>query len=214
MQFTPNDFKRLMFDFYNADMSVPFSKQFPELELYKEFSEKIPPTIERNKLLKWIAFVYDKGSPYRDAYKNILDRKVVAMIDVGYGLVNGKFDDDIEDIIQSKNHKVADMVIAYIKLHCEAEYTHLIVMEAMYFKQAKNVLIGGEVKVTEMEAANKAYSEAINKVRMNDQDKGLTKSLYRSINKDKFILRPEDIAKSIKEKGFEETVKLLEDDED
>lgn len=213
MQFTPNDFKRLMFDFYNADMSVPFVKQFPELQLYKEFSEKIPSNLEINKILKWVAFVYDKGSPYRDAYKNILDRKVYAMVDVGYDIVNGAFEKEIEDIIQSKNHKVTDMVIAYIKLHCEAEYTHLVLMEALYFQKAKQVLLGSEVKVTEMEAANKAYSEAINRVRMNDQDKGLAKSLYRSLNKDKFVLRPEDIAKSLKEKGIEETVKMLDDEE-
>jgi hypothetical protein len=212
MEFTPNDFKRLMFDFYNADMSKPFISQFPELEFYKEFTGNLPPGIERNRIIKWIAYVYDKGSPYRDAYKNIFDRKVVAMIDVGYEAnAKGEFDKDIEDIIQSKNHKVTDMVIAYIKLHCEADYTHLVLMETLYFQNARAVLIGNDKKVSELEAAYKSYSDAINKVRMNDQDRGLAKSLFRNLNKDKILLQPEDIALSLREKGLNETIKKLDE---
>ena len=39
MEFTPDDFKRMMFNVFEADMSKTFLDQFPELKLYSEFEK-------------------------------------------------------------------------------------------------------------------------------------------------------------------------------
>ena len=210
MEFAPSDFNRLMIDVYNADMSVPFVNQFHQLQIYTECSDIIPKKLERNKIIKWIVYVYDKGSPYRDKYKNLTQRKVQAMIDAGYGLEGEFFPKEIEDILQGKNERVCNMIIAYIKLHCDAEYAHLILLEAMYFQIYREVLSGITQKIGELEKTKEAYTNAIHTVLMNDKDKGLLSALYKSINNDKVKLRPEDIAKSIREKGVEKTVEELD----
>jgi hypothetical protein len=102
------------------------------------------------------------------------------------------------------------MIIAYIKLHCDAEYAHLILLEAMYFQIDREVLSGITQKIGELEKTKEAYTNAIHTVLMNDKDKGLLSALYKSINNDKVKLRPEDIAKSIREKGVEKTVEELD----
>ncbi len=211
MEFAPSDFNRLMIDVHNADMSKPFVKQFHQLQIYSEFSKPIPKNIDRNKLIKWIVYVYDKHSPYRDKYKNVTQRKVQAMLDVGYDIEGDRFAFEVEDILQGKNTNVCDMIISYIKLHCDAEYSHLILLEAMYFQIYAEVLKGTTQKIVELEKTKEAYSNAIHTVMMNDKDKGLLEALYKSINNDKVKLRPEDIAKSIREKGVQKTVEELED---
>lgn len=203
MEFAPSDFNRLMIDVTKADMSVPFVKQFHQLQLYSEFSKLPTKTLEVNRIIKWIVYVYDKGSPYRDKYKNLTQRKVQAMMDVGYDLQeeSQRFIPDIEDVLMGHNHYVNAMIIAYIKLHCDAEYSHLLLLESMYFTIYGQVLSGITQKIGELEKTKEAYSQAIDIVLMNDKNKGLVAELYKSINSDKIKLRPEDMAKAIKEKG-------------
>jgi hypothetical protein len=200
MEFTPDDFNRMMFNVYKADMSKSFLQQFPELKLYSEFEKKLAPPLDTNKIIKYIAYVYDKNSPYRVKYKDITQRKVRAIIDAGYELEGKTFNKEVEDVLQSRNHKVADMIVAFIKLHYNVGYAHVVLLEAMYFQIMKEVLLGQSAKITDLQKTKEAYEEAMNDVLQNDQDKGLMKSLYKSINNDKLRLSPEDIANDLKEK--------------
>ena len=124
-----------------------------------------------------------------------------AIIDAGYELEGKTFNKEVEDVLQGRNHKVADMIVAFIKLHCNVGYAHVVLLEAMYFQIMKEVLLGQSAKITDLQKTKEAYEEAMNDVLQHDQDKGLMKSLYKSINNDKLRLSPEDIANELKEKG-------------
>jgi hypothetical protein len=200
MEFTPDDFKRMMFNVYEADMNKSFLTQFPELNLYDEFSERLS-NLDRNKIIKYICCVYDKNSPYKVKYKDITTRKVQAIMDAGYPLENGVFDKEVEDVLQGRNPKVADMVIAFVKLHCDLGYSHVVLLESMYYKTMKDVMLGQSAKILELQKTKEAYEAAMNDILEHDKDKGLARSLYKSINSDKLRLSPEDIAKDILEKG-------------
>lgn len=213
MEFTPDDFKRMMFNVYEADMDKPFIHQFPELALYDEFKENLPQ-LDRNTIIKYICFVYDKNSPYRVKYKDLTQRKVRAMLDAGYALNDRQeFDKPVEDVIQGRDYKAADMAIAFIKLHCDLEYSHVILLESMYFSAMKNVFLGKNEKIKELNEIKDSYTKAQNDLVSNDQTKAMMQSLYKSINRDRIKLSPEDIATSIKDKGVEATVAELEDDD-
>lgn len=213
MEFTPDDFKRMMFNVYEADIDKPFVQQFPELALYDEFKENLPK-LDRNRIIKYICYVYDKNSPYRVKYKDLTQRKVRAMIDCGYGLTDGNvFPPEIEDVIQGRDYKVADMAIAFIKLHCDLEYAHVLLLEAMYFKAMKNVFLGQNEKIKELNEIKESYTKAQADLVSNDQTKALMQSLYKSINRDRIKLSPEDIASSIKDKGIEATIAELDTDD-
>lgn len=210
MEFTPDDFKRMMFNVYAADENVSFLTQFPELRLYSEFEKKLK-NLDNNKIIKYIAYVYDKNSPYRVKYKDITQRKVRAIIDAGYGLEGKTFSPEVEDVLQGRDPNVASMIVAFIKLHCNVGYSHVVLLETMYYQILKDVLLGQSAKITDLEKTKVAYEVAINDILEHDQDKGLLKSLYKSINSDKLRLSPEDIAQDIREKGIAESVTDEED---
>lgn len=212
MEFTPDDFKRMMFNVYEADMDKPLQSQFPELNLYEEFSKRLPPPLEKNKVIKWICYVYDKNSPYRVKYKDLTQRKVRAMIDAGHDLEGNTFPPEVEDVILGKYPTVADMIVAYCKLHLDVEYSHLVLLEAMYFKLMRDVFLGNQAKINDLQKIKEDYANAINTVISNDQSKGVLQSLYKSINNDKLKLSPEDIALSIKDQGVQQTIKELDDE--
>lgn len=212
MEFTPDDFKRMMFNVYEADMSKPFLTQFPELNIYEEFSKRLPGTLDKNKIIKWIVYVYDKNSPYRVKYKDLTQRKVRAMIDAGHGLENDVFPPEVEDVILGKSISVADMTIAFCKMHLDVEYSHLVLLEAMYYKLMRDVFLGNQAKINDLQKIKEDYANALSTVISNDQTKSVHQSLYKSINNDKLKLSPEDIALSIKDNGVQQTIKELDDE--
>lgn len=219
MEFTPDDFKRMMFNVYEADMSKSFLTQFPELNVYEEFSKRLPTQLDRNKIIKWICYVYDKNSPYRVKYKDLTQRKVRAMIDAGHNLEYDEasnkeiFNEEIEDVILGKSISVADMTVAFCKLHCDVDYSHLVLLEAMYYKLMRDVFLGNQAKITDLQKIKDDLANAIATVLQNDQAKSVVKSLYQSINKDKIKLSPEDIAISIQDNGLKQTIRELNGEE-
>ena len=206
MEFTPDDFKRMMFNVYEADMSKSFITQFPELNLYNEFSVRLKAPLDNNKIIKWIAYVYDKNSPYRVKYKDITTRKVQAILDAGYELENGVFPPEVEDVLKGEHHKVCDMIIAFVKMHYELGYAHVVLLETMYYKIMKDVMLGSSAKIVDLQKTKEQFEAAQNEILNSDKDRGLIKSLYKSINGDKLRLAPEDIAKDILEKGKADSI--------
>ena len=206
MEFTPDDFKRMMFNVYEADINKSFITQFPELNLYSEFSIKLKSPLDNNKIIKWIAYVYDKNSPYRVKYKDITTRKVQAILDAGYELEGGVFPLEVEDVLKGNNHKVCDMIIAFVKMHYELGYAHVVLLETMYYKIMKDVMLGSSAKIVDLQKTKEQFEAAQNEILNSDKDRGLIKSLYKSINGDKLRLAPEDIAKDILEKGKADSI--------
>jgi hypothetical protein len=211
MEFSPDDFSRMMLPVHNADMSKSFISQFPELKLYEEFGKNLITPLETNRIIKYICFVYDKNSPYRIKFKDITQRKVNAILDCGYELEGERFHRDVEDVLQGKNPKVTDMIVAFVKLHYDIGYTHLVILEDMYYRVMKDVFQGISTKIGDLQNTKKAYEDAMGEILQNDQDKGVMKSLYKSMYNDRLKLRPEDIAESIKEKGLTQTIESLDE---
>jgi hypothetical protein len=217
MEFTPDDFKRMMFNVYEADLKKSFVVQFPEMNLYSsEFTKRLPQPLENNRIIKYVAYVYDKNSPYRIKYKDITQRKVRAMIDCGYGLnpETRRFDKEVEDILKGKNPDVADMIIAFVKLHHDVKYSHVVILETLYYQIMKEVQLGQSTKIVDLEKTKIAYEQAINDVLESDQDRGLHAALYKAINSDKLRLAPEDIAQDIRDNGRVTLFEGVDDEED
>lgn len=204
-----------MFNVYEASPSLDFTTTFPELRLYDAFKQKLTVEglsqgIDKNNIIKYIVYVYDKNSPYRIKYKDITQRKVRAVIDAGFELQGNKFPEHIEDVLQGRNHKVCDMIIAFLKLHCDINYQHLVMLETMYDKKMKEVLLGGgNEKVKELNDIKTSLETTQKELLTHDQDKGLVISLYKSIISDKLEMAPEDIALKIKKDGIPKTVSDL-----
>lgn len=215
MEFSPDDFKRMMFNVYEASPDLDFTETFPELRLYDAFKKNLTvdgltKPVDKNKIIRYIAYVYDKNSPYRIKYKETGQRKVVAILDAGFELQGNTFPEYIEDILYDRNHKVVDMVVAFLQLHYDTTYRHLVLLETMYEKKLKEVLLGGgKDKVSELDAIRASIEATKKELLQEEQNRGLVKSLYKAINSDKLEMAPEDIALKLKNQGLAQTVSDL-----
>lgn len=206
-EFLDTDFDGLMFNIHRADPSVDYRDIFPELRMFPEFSAPIDPKLDRQTILRYVIYAYDKNSPFRSKYKDLLARKVNAMLFAGYDMVDGKFPSHIEDVLECRNFKTNEMILGYCKLHYSISYRHLVLCEAMYQNKEREVMLNQtSIKMTELNAVRDAYEKAQNEFLQGENSKGVIKSLYASINRERLALAPEDIAKSIKEKGYENAV--------
>jgi hypothetical protein len=227
-EFLKEDYYGMQINVNEADMETDFLLQYPDLRLNPEFAVNLdirvssaepdaPPKIikiDRNKIIKYVALAYDKHSPFVKKYKEPNVRKYHAMVEAGYTIVGKKFERHIEDIVSNSNTKVADMVVCYLKMHNNLQYAHLIMMENLYYNKQKEIYLNQQsssLRVKELEDIKTNYENAQRELLAQDTDAKLLKSLYHSIIKDKLGLAPEDIAKSLKEKGVEATLSTLND---
>lgn len=226
-EFLKEDYSGMLINVNEADTDKDFLLQFPELRLHPEFSKNLdvsipskeegaPPRIiriDRNKILKFVALSSDKESPFRKKYADPLVRNVHCIQEAGFKMKDDKFPKEIEEIIESRNHKVADMIVSYIKLHNNIDYSHFVMLETMYYGKLKDVYLNSlsaSLKVAELDAIKKSFLQAQRDLLGNDSAKALVNSLYRAVNNDKIDLSPESIANKMNEKGKDGTLKYLE----
>lgn len=226
-EFLKEDYSGMLINVNEADIDKDFLLQFPELRLHPEFSKNLdvsipskeegaPPRvirIDRNKILKFVALSSDKESPFRKKYADPLVRNVHCIQEAGFKMKDDKFPKEIEEIIESRNHKVADMIVSYIKLHNNIDYSHFVMLETMYYGKLKDVYLNSlsaTLKVAELDNIKKSFLQAQRDLLGNDSAKAVVNSLYRAVNNDKIDLSPESIANKMNEKGKDGTLKYLE----
>lgn len=209
IEFSKEDFKRMTYDMSQVGDGESVLAKYPDIAIYKSFT-KMLPNLDKDKVIKYIGYVYDKGSPYRVQYKDLNTRKIKVMSNLGYTFVNKRFPDEIEEVILCNNDKVNAMIIDYCKLHANVEYSHLVVMETLYTNKMKEVIAGYFTgKTSEIESIKESFVKAQDDFLMSDKSKDLVKELYRGIERERVELTPEDIAEKVKTKGVAGAVKDL-----
>lgn len=203
-EFLDSDYTSLLFNVQAVKSNEDYRDIFPELHLNTEFSLKLPSDIDRNMVIRYIIYCYDKNSPHRSRYKDLLTRKVHAAMDAGFELDAGKFNKHVEDILHCRNIQTNEMIIAYCKLHNSLGYRHLVLMENLYCNRERDVMLNqSSIKIKELQEVREGFDEAYKSFVAEENSKGLVKSLYESMNREKIALSPEDIAIAIKEKGYD-----------
>lgn len=208
-EFLENDFKDLSFP-VRLKPDVDYREQFAEMKesVTPEFSLKIAPSLDRNIVIRYIAYFYDQKSPFRIKFKDLQTRKVRCMIEAGATMNEEKvFDEDIENIINGKAKNVNEMIIAYLRLTSGVRYRYLVMLENLYAQRERSILsMQSNDKIKDLEALAESLERTQREVLAEDQTKGIVKSLYESINRERLALAPEDIAENIKKKGIENAV--------
>lgn len=206
-EFKESDFDGLMFPVHRADNSIDFRDQFAEFKLYPEFSVKIPSELDRNNLIKYIVFCYDKSSPFRKKYKNLMERKLHAAMEAGFEMTDGEFSKEVEMVVDCTSPNINSMIIAYCRLHNSMTYRHLVLVEQLYFNKEKDVFLGQTaLKMSELRSIREEFDRTMAEFLADENSKGVRKGLYESINQERLALAPEDIAKKIQEKGYENAI--------
>ncbi|MGD0342763.1 MAG: hypothetical protein ABSA76_13755, partial [Bacteroidales bacterium] len=121
---------------YNP-MAVPEGsdvlKFFKDLAKIKEFRLNPGEGIDHNKLMFYIFCMYDRNSPYRRKFSDVLKRKIEVAHDVEFETVEGgEFASPVEDFLKGKNRIVNQKIVQYVILQRSYKYSYQVSIEAAY----------------------------------------------------------------------------------
>lgn len=209
-EFSESDYNGIMFPINKHPIKgESYLKLFPDLKLYPEFSAELLPPFERNQIIAYCVYAYDKESPFRKKYPDLDVRRYHVGLEVGFDITDsGKFENYVEEIFQGQNSVVNDMIVCYAKIHYNTKYAFFIMMEALFYTNLRTAVAGlGANKMVELKQIQEAMEGAQRELLAFDNNKNLIKTLYKKANMERIDLSPEAIANKLKEKKplFEDT---------
>jgi hypothetical protein len=204
-EFSASDFDGLHINVYQTPKGKDLLKIFPELKLHAAFTKVMAEGLNRNDVIRYVVYVYDKESPYRKKYKDVNTRKIHCALEAGFSLnENNEFSASIERMINGGDEKVNDMIVEYVKMHYDVKYSYVVMMEAIYYDNLIKAMVDGTAmgKISDLKQVQEELEKAQKELLAQDNNRGLIKALYGKIDSDRLELSPEDIARKIKDRGY------------
>jgi len=208
-QFHSKEFQSMMFNVDKIPDGTSVTSFYKELGKIKEFKASAGEGIDNNKVDLYVLLLYDKGSPYRKKYTDILKRKIEVVHDVGFEInPDGTFESVVEDFLRGKNLVVNKKIVAFVRMHRNYNFSYQVSVETAYANLMLEIQ-GGETKSLKSLADMRDDLER-NLTEMLGQDNNpyLKDEMLRYMEESRLELRPEDIArkaqngeKPIKEKA-------------
>jgi len=196
--FIDQDFSKLMFKVRTIPLERSLLRAFPELGKHPEFKVKFD-NINKDKLIRYVIYMYDRNTPLRRKFPDILRRKVEAAKEAGFKINEvGLFEDDVEEFLRGKNDKANRMIVAYARIHKNFKYSFFITIEESFYGLMRSV-IGGELKnIPDLKKAQKELDESMDELLSGDKNPFLVEEVLRYMETERLALRPEDIARKLK----------------
>jgi len=194
--------KGLLFDPYSETLVT-------DLAQYDEFRVSTGHLLHE-KVFRFIIFMYDMRSEMRQMYPDWQDRKVKCAALAGWDVDrNGRFQDSVMEMLEGENEEVNDMIAKFCLLFPSPYYSAYISMWELLAKEVRTSFdnknesaditkIRGNIK--ELTKQIDEYSE---KIFGGDRTIGLKDSLYKTVDKARLRLRPEIIARDIKDNNLQ-----------
>jgi len=199
-QFHDKEFSQMMYSPIRVPEGDSVLKVFKDLNKIREFRLDPGDGIDNNKLLLYILSMYDKNSPYRRKFPDILKRKIEVAHDVGFETIEGgNFNSPVEDFLRGRNRIVNQKVVAYVRLHRSYKYSFQISVESAYYNLMLEIL-GGETKnITKARELKDELEDNLLELLNTDSNPYLKDEILRYMDEERLALRPEDIAKKLQD---------------
>lgn len=193
--FSEKEFERMMFNPMEVPPQKHITNHFHKLRKITEFNRQLGP-IQKNKVIRYIMFLYDKNSPFRTKFQDILKRKVEAAKGAGWETVEGGvFERAVEEILRGHNPLVNDMAVAFIRLHRNFKYSYLVSLEESFYRMMLEIMSGTTSNVDKMKNTQAELEDTMIELTAEDNNPALKDNLLRYVEKERLNLRPEDIAR-------------------
>jgi len=169
---------------------------YKELGKIREFKTSAGEGIDNNKVHLYILLMYDKNSPYRRKYSDVLKRKIEVAHDVDFEIVEGGvFESPIEDILKGKNTIVNRKIVRYVMMHRSYKYAYQISVETAYFNLMLEIQSGETKSISKLGELRDELEENLMEILNEDNNPYLKDEILRYIENERLALRPEDFAK-------------------
>jgi hypothetical protein len=195
-------FKGLMIDVFSGPKNINLLTRFPILATYPEFTfAKNIPHININAAIRYVVAVYDKRG-LRVYEESIQKRKKIAAELVGWRREDGKIEKVHLEILEGKNVAINRMVVRYLKIHKNVKYTSLVALEEAYFSSVLTMMDAATIKNADHQLFKNLESDIENRIvdfLSGDTNRNVAAELIDEIENEKLELRPEDVAKRLKD---------------
>jgi len=202
--FAESEFKDMMFDVSVVQPPKHVITAYPRLRKIKEFKTKFT-RLSKDKVIRYIMLLYDKNTPFRIKFNDVLIRKIEAAKGAGWEIVDqGLFDEDVEKLLRGENKQVNRMIVAFVRLHRNFKYSYLIALEETFYRFLLETIQGEAKNLGQMKSTQKELEEEVTELLNQDKNPYVKEELLRYVEESRLNLRPEDIARIAKQKEREQ----------
>lgn len=139
MELKAEDFDKLQYNVSVLDVKTDILNFFPDLKRFKEFNSQLTKfvlkekewheeliDIDKNKVLKYVFYCYDKKTPFLSE-KNLIRRKILCIQEAGFSAKkDGLFEKDVDDILKGYNDVVNRMIVRFVRNQRDLRYALLV----------------------------------------------------------------------------------------
>lgn len=198
--FHAKEFSQMMYSPMQVPEGSSVLKHFKDLGKIREFRADPGEGIDNDKVMLYVLCMYDKNSPYRRKYTDVLKRKIEVAHDTGFETIEGgNFDSPIEDFLRGRNRIVNKKIVAYVRLHRNYKFSYLVTIDESYYTLMLEILGGETKKIASAKEIQGELEETLLEILNQDTNPYLRDEILRYLEDERLALRPEDYAKKAQE---------------
>jgi hypothetical protein len=194
-QFTDIEFRGMMYNPMKIPDDTPVFKIYPELRQYPILKKSPGKELNNDMVLLFLFCMYDKSTPYRGKYPDVLKRKIEIAHDVGFPMdEKGVFSDPVEDMLKGSNKIVNRKVVEFVRIQRSFKYTYLVTIETSYYNVMLEVMEGATKRIPDLRNIQEELEQTMVDMLNDDDNPYIRDAVLRYMEEERLQLRPEDIA--------------------
>lgn len=194
-QFNNLEFRGMMFNPTKVPEGVSIFKIYPELSKYPTFKKSPGKEMDNDLVMLYVICMYDKSTPYRAKYPDVLKRKIEIAHDVGFEMSDkGIFSDPIEDMLRGNNSVVNNKIVEFVRLLRSHKYSYLVTIEASYYNVMLQVMEGETKRIADLRSMQQELEDTMVDLLNEDDNPFIKDAVLRYMEEERLALRPEDVA--------------------
>jgi len=194
-QFTDIEFRGMMYNPSKVPEGETVFKIFPALKAHQPFKKSPGKELDNNLVMLFIFCMYDKSTPYRSKFPDVLKRKIEIAHDVGFTLDDkGNFEDPVEDFLKGNNEIVNRKIVEFVRIHRSFKYSYLVTIEASYYNLMLDVMGGETKRIPDLRSIQEELENTMAELLTEDDNPYIRDAVLRYMEEERLQLRPEDIA--------------------
>ena len=194
-QFTNIEFRGMLYNPSKVPEGGSVFKIFPDLKKYQPFKKSPGEELNNDLVMLYIFCMYDKSTPYRGKYTDVLKRKIEIAHDVGFTMdEKGVFAEPVEDMLKGNNKIVNRKITEFVRIHRSFKYTYLVTIEASYYNVMLEVMEGATKRIPDLRSIQEELEDTMVDLLNEDDNPYIRDAVLRYMEEERLQLRPEDIA--------------------
>jgi hypothetical protein len=194
-QFTNIEFRGMLYNPTKVPEGESVFKIFPDLKTFPIFKKSPGPDLDNDLCMLYIMAMYDKSTPYRGKFTDVLKRKIEIARDVGFVLnEKGNFENPVEDMLKGKNTIINKKIVEFVRIHRSFKYTYLVTIESSYYNVMLDVIEGNTKRISDLRSIQEELENTMAELLNEDDNPYMKDAVLRYMEEERLELRPEDIA--------------------